>query len=268
LAGNNDHDKLADLCSKKFEDQAIWFLNAFWDDFASAEAENCWNAVQVAHKQDVNHNGVLDEFEAHRFLEIQNEEITVLAMRDKLRKTGAISPEERPKSVPLSHYLIFKYNVDWKEMVNAPQGSREEIEQAQRMLEEVMEAFKQSEQRDREAAAALRDAQAAEAEAKHREADAKAKEADARLREAQAKQSEAAAQQKEADAKAREDQAFQDEAQAKQKVAELAVKEEEEKTAKAELEAALAEVKAQEEAYNAEIERLKRKHGGRDCGSG
>jgi hypothetical protein len=41
------------------------------------------------------------------------------------------------KKVPLIHILIFKYGVDWKELVNAPQGNKEDIEKAQKLLDEV-----------------------------------------------------------------------------------------------------------------------------------
>eukprot|EP00005_Dracoamoeba_jomungandri_P000165 CAMPEP_0174253546 /NCGR_PEP_ID=MMETSP0439-20130205/2913_1 /TAXON_ID=0 /ORGANISM="Stereomyxa ramosa, Strain Chinc5" /LENGTH=362 /DNA_ID=CAMNT_0015334629 /DNA_START=1 /DNA_END=1086 /DNA_ORIENTATION=+ len=287
LQGGDDHARLCDLCTYSFKDQAIWFLNSYWDDFGSSEAENVWNAVVVANKTDVNKNGVLDEFEGHRFLEQLNEEMTVLSMRDKLRESGAISKEDRPKTVPLTHYFIIKYNVDWHEMINAPQGSKEEVERAREMLERVQAAFRECEERDSAATAAVleakareaeaikredeakareADAKAREADAKEREAearaseaDAKAREADARQREAEAKASEADAKQKEADAKEREAQAVADEEQAKQKVAELQVKEEEERSAKAELEAALAELKAQEDAYNSQIALLKKK---------
>ena len=41
------------------------------------------------------------------------------------------------KKVPLFHILIFKYGVDWKELVNAPQGNKEDIDKAQKLLDEV-----------------------------------------------------------------------------------------------------------------------------------
>jgi hypothetical protein len=61
----------------------------------------------------------LDEFQAHRFLEHFKETLTVQAMRDRLRSTGAIVGTV--KRVPLTHILTFKYNADWHKLVNAPQ---------------------------------------------------------------------------------------------------------------------------------------------------
>jgi len=252
LQGADDHAKLNDLCTKTFKEQAIWFLNSFWEEYGATESEFCWECVQTCEKVDVNNNGVIDEFEGHRFLELMKEEMTVLQMRKKLRDTGAIDETDRPKTVPLIHYLVFRYGVDWHFMVNCPQGSREEIEKAQQMLESVQAAFKESQARDAQAAAALIEAQNREREAKEREEQAVAAEAEAQRREAQAKE-------KEAESHEAAEQAKVDEQLAREKEAELQVKVEEEKTAKAELEAALAEVKAQEDAYNAQIASLKKK---------
>ena len=33
LNGATDLEKLRDLCSKTHKEQAVWFLNAFWEDF-------------------------------------------------------------------------------------------------------------------------------------------------------------------------------------------------------------------------------------------
>jgi len=66
--------------------------------------------------------------------------MTVTEMRDNLRSTGAISGNVR--MVPLTHILIFRFKVDWHKLVNASQGdNRKEIEEAQRLLDEVQKAF-------------------------------------------------------------------------------------------------------------------------------
>jgi hypothetical protein len=54
----------------------------------------------------------------------------------RLRSLGAIETGVA-KKVPLIHMLIFKYGVDWKELVNAPQGNKDDIEKAQKLLDEV-----------------------------------------------------------------------------------------------------------------------------------
>jgi len=87
----------------------------------------------------------LDEVNAHRFLELLGETLTVMAMRERLRKTGALSPTERPKLVPITHYLLFKYEVNWHTLVNSAGDNSKELEKAQRLLDEVMAAFAEAE---------------------------------------------------------------------------------------------------------------------------
>jgi hypothetical protein len=53
-------------------------------------------------------------------------------MRTSLRSTGAISEKARPKTVPLTHILLFKFGVDFHELVNRTQGdNKEEMDEAQ-----------------------------------------------------------------------------------------------------------------------------------------
>jgi len=233
LSGANDHDKLAELANKNYKDQAVWFLNAFWDELpGSKEGEVLYNHVQhIAELDSIEkkEGNSVDELQAHRFLEKLHETMTVQTMRDKLRSTGALGPNERPKMVPLVHYLIIRYNINWHTLVNAAQGSREEILKAQKMLDEVNEAFAAAHARATEAAAALKSAKAAEAEAKR---------------------SEAAAIQAENEAVKRDEQATQAAAIAQQREEEL-------RAAQEELEASLNELKSQEDAYNNRTNELK-----------
>ncbi len=110
-----------------------------------------------------------------------------------VRSTGAIAAQGQVKRVPLTYYLIVRYNIDWKVLVNAPQGSKEEIAKAQAFLDQVQAAFQESEARDAEASAALEESRALEAEAKEREKEAKAREEEAKERETEAKAREAEA---------------------------------------------------------------------------
>eukprot|EP00008_Paramoeba_atlantica_P005256 CAMPEP_0201487400 /NCGR_PEP_ID=MMETSP0151_2-20130828/12828_1 /ASSEMBLY_ACC=CAM_ASM_000257 /TAXON_ID=200890 /ORGANISM="Paramoeba atlantica, Strain 621/1 / CCAP 1560/9" /LENGTH=421 /DNA_ID=CAMNT_0047872417 /DNA_START=27 /DNA_END=1292 /DNA_ORIENTATION=+ len=252
LEGSTDLDKLHNLCKKTHKEQAVWFLNAFWEDFAEAEAEKFWDFVQMCHKIDnAKEAGIeLDEMEAHRFLEKADEAHTVLEMRSRLRKTGAIGASERPKVVPLSHYLLFKYDNKsaklFQELVNRSQGdNRKAIEEAQSKLDAVSVAFDEASRTAAAASAALKEAQSQEAAAKQREGEAIKAEADAKKSEAEAHQSSENAAKREASAKA--------------SAAELAVREEEVRKSQEELAAALAEVQKQEEAYNSKTQLLKKK---------
>merc|ERR1711874_494243 len=221
LPGANDNEKLNALCEKTYKEQAVWFLNAFWEEFAQKEAERLWGYVHKCAEIDAEFHGEgsgLDEMAAHVFLEKFAETLTVRELRAKLRSTGAIGESERPKKVPLTHYLLFRYNVDWHKLVNSSQGDNSaEIAKAQEMLNQVTAAFQEAQRTATAAAQALLEAETSAAKAKSREEESKV-----------------AAEQSR-------------------------VAEEDAKAAQAELEAALAEVKAQEDAYNSKTEDLKKK---------
>eukprot|EP00013_Stygamoeba_regulata_P022865 CAMPEP_0177666776 /NCGR_PEP_ID=MMETSP0447-20121125/21762_1 /TAXON_ID=0 /ORGANISM="Stygamoeba regulata, Strain BSH-02190019" /LENGTH=199 /DNA_ID=CAMNT_0019172947 /DNA_START=46 /DNA_END=641 /DNA_ORIENTATION=+ len=181
LPGATDFEKLESLCARTYKAQALWFLNAFWDSFGEAEAENLWNYVHKAVEIDMDSREAgthLNEMEAHRLLESFDETMTVREMRTYLRQHGAIG--ERVKNVPLTHWWIAKYKADWTVLVNAPQGDNSEaIEKAQAMLESAQAALNEATARANEAANALRESIAAEESAKAREAEAKQAEAQA-----------------------------------------------------------------------------------------
>jgi len=215
-----DNEKLEQLTKKTYKDQAIWFLNGFWDT-KSSEAELLWNYVFKCKELDLELHEAgsgLDEMKAHVFLEFFHETQTVREMRESLRSTGAIGQNERPKLVPLTHWLLFKYKVDWRALINSPQGdNKEEILKAQRMLDEVSKALKESEEKASAAAQSALQARSAAAEAKKSEEASYARAEESKQREIEAQ------------------------------------------AAKKELEAALAEVKAQEDAYNNKTKDLERK---------
>lgn len=221
---------LDNLCKKTYKEQAIWFLNAFWNSFAKDEAEKIWEYVQKLNELDLEKHeegcGV-DELRAHVFLEKFSETLTVREMREKLRSTGAIGQNERPQLVPLTHYLLFRYDADWHTLMTAPQGDPEQV----RMAQEKLQA----------AQAAVEEAKAASDEA--------------RAREREAVQQEEKSKQREAESYAAAQRSKEAEAEAAQREKELAA-------AKVELEAALKELEAQEAAYKAKTEELQRKSEG------
>jgi len=275
---STDLDKLHVVCQKTYKEQAVWFLNCFWEEFADKEAELIWQYVLKNAELDLENHETgsgLDEMKAHVFLERFDETLTVREMRAKLRSTGAIGESERPKLVPLMHYLLYKYNADWHTLVDETrQGdNKEELEKAEQMLKEVQQAFQESERAASAARKALLEAQSKEADAKAREAEAVARENEAVQRENEAVQREKEAVERENAAKASEQQAKQREAAAKasaeesRKIEEQAKKdavaakqaEVDAQAAQKELEAALAELKKEEDAFNAKKSELERK---------
>jgi DNA repair exonuclease SbcCD ATPase subunit len=179
LPGKNDNEKLANLCNKTYKEQAVWFLNAFWEPLGKTENQRIWDYVKKLNQIDLQKheegNGV-DEVQAHKFLETFGETLTVMAMREKLRQTGAISQSDRPKLVPLIHYLLFRYNVDWHELVNSAGDKSQEMIKAQKLLDEVLAAFKELDVKAREARAQEAPFKAAQEEVDSALADVKAQE--------------------------------------------------------------------------------------------
>jgi len=69
-------------------------------------------------------------------------------MREKLTSYGV----EKVRNIPISHYLMWKYNLKASEVANAPQGSNpEELAEAQRLLQQVQAALREVERSAQEA---------------------------------------------------------------------------------------------------------------------
>jgi len=131
---------LLELTRKRYSDQAIWFLNGFWTEGAEAEAENIWKFTEGFVSLDTRkkEGNELDEFWSHKFLESLGETLTVINLRDKLRKIDL----DANGKMSLLEYLMFKYSKQIPQVLNAPQGDNtEEIEKAQKEFRAVQEAL-------------------------------------------------------------------------------------------------------------------------------
>jgi len=176
LKGSSDQEKLDDLCKKNYKEQAIWYLNAFWKKLGEKEAANIWT---FKHKYDsLDPQGAegcqLDELNAHRFLEANKETLTVSALRQKLAEAG-VDKNTKRKYVPLIHYLLFRYKDNLHTLVTASQGdNQDEIDQAQRMLDQVSAAFEASQAAEAAAKQRAEEARVAEAAAKAAQAELEA----------------------------------------------------------------------------------------------
>jgi len=135
----DDKAKLLALTRSKYSDQAIWYLNGFWTEGAEGEAENVWNYTQkfISLDEKKKEGNELDEFWSHKFLESLGETLTVINLRDKLRKIDL----DANGKMSLMEYLMFKYSKSIPEVLNAPQGDPREIEKAQRDFREVQNAL-------------------------------------------------------------------------------------------------------------------------------
>jgi hypothetical protein len=144
------------IVKKTHTQQAIWWLNGFWNEGASSEAEKIYNFVQTFKEIEYGQKVIerkgkgkeliaeykegcdLDEFKAHKFLESVSEILTVKQLREKLEAIDL----DKNRKLALSEYLLFKYSKKAKQLVDAPQGGNEkELKAAQDALTEVQTAL-------------------------------------------------------------------------------------------------------------------------------
>ena len=182
LAGG-DVAKLRALSAVPYKDQAQWFLNAFWAGetgpcFSANEdkAEEIWAIVNKAvtlDKKKGEEGCELDEWEAHQLLESFGCTLTVEKMRAVLKDIDL----DFNKMMSLTEYFIFKFEVDWKTLVNAPQGEEDKeavaaaaakVDAAKRAMAEVQASAERSREEakkaeEEEAQAAIAEKEATEA---------------------------------------------------------------------------------------------------------
>eukprot|EP00013_Stygamoeba_regulata_P027491 CAMPEP_0177652564 /NCGR_PEP_ID=MMETSP0447-20121125/13205_1 /TAXON_ID=0 /ORGANISM="Stygamoeba regulata, Strain BSH-02190019" /LENGTH=334 /DNA_ID=CAMNT_0019155833 /DNA_START=28 /DNA_END=1032 /DNA_ORIENTATION=- len=145
-----DQQKFADLCKKSYKEQAIWFLNGFWNDGADPDFANIvWKWVKEFIKLDnmsTDPKGAagneLDQFWSAKFLEDNDEPMTQTAKKEALR---AIDTDNNGK-MALLEYLIWKKKKTPSQCATAPQGSLTEAEQremeaAQASMEKLAQAL-------------------------------------------------------------------------------------------------------------------------------
>jgi len=184
LPGASDHEKLLALAGMTYTQQACWFLNGFWDEHEK-NAELMWSWVETFGKFDLQ-NGVngtgLDEMNAHRFLENFHETMTVQEMRNKMRETKALEPNERPKVSALVHIAIVKFNLDWHKLVNSSISNPAELRKAQDQLEVVRVAFEKCREAEAPFKAAQEEVETALREVKTQEDTYQGKISDAKKR--------------------------------------------------------------------------------------
>jgi len=129
-----------ELTGMKYVDQAKWFLNGFWMDGAQQETETIWKTTQKFIELDPKKatGCELDEFWSHKLLESFGETLTVLALRDRLRKIDL----DCNGKMALLEYFCSKYNKSVKQVINAPQGDNtEQVQEAAQKLEAVQNAL-------------------------------------------------------------------------------------------------------------------------------
>jgi len=155
----------SEIVTKKYSDQAIWFMNGFWQE-AEPQAESIWKWVELFSELDQDKKGdgcELDEFWSHKFLESLGQTMTVIEMREKFRTIDV----DFNKRMSLTEFLAYHFKKSIQEVIDAPQGdNQEEIEAAQAAVEAAQKAVDEMVARLDEATRAAEAADAAAAKAK------------------------------------------------------------------------------------------------------
>ena len=97
----------------------------------------------------------LDEFWSHKFLETLGETLTVIQLREKMRAIDL----DFDKKMSVIEYLIFRYKLTVRAVVEAPQGGNPEelhqaelkVEAAQKAVAEMLEKLEQAKRSEAEA---------------------------------------------------------------------------------------------------------------------
>merc|ERR1711991_285923 len=123
-----------------YGEQAVWFLNGFWNRGMEDEKEVIFKVYEMfSELDDAAEQGCeLDEHKAHRFLELLDNTMTVVAMRKKLREID----QDANGQMALLEYLVFRYGFSVEDTANAPQGDNsEELAKAKALFDEVMKSL-------------------------------------------------------------------------------------------------------------------------------
>jgi len=170
-----------DICKKTHSQQAIWWLNGFWNQGAKEDANLIYDFVQkfkelefgekVIEKKgkakektsEYKEGSDLDEFQAHRFLESQGETLTVVELRKRIEAIDL----DKNKRLALSEYLLSKYKRTPEQLVKAPQGdNKKKIDEAEAQVNQVKAALTDVQQKLEAQKTALEQQKIEEASAK------------------------------------------------------------------------------------------------------
>ena len=127
------------IVKKKYADQAVWFLNGFWEE-VQPHAEDVWKWAELFAELDQEKKAEgceLDEFWSHKFLERLGETMTVIEMREKFRTIDV----DFNKRMSLIEFLAYRFKKTIQEVIDAPQGgNQEEINKAQAAVDAAQKA--------------------------------------------------------------------------------------------------------------------------------
>jgi len=130
MAESSWKDDWKTLVAMTHTEQAIWFLNGFWND-VEKDKELIWEYAHTfieiecgkpklygSKKWEEKEGNDLNQFQSHQFLEKIGETLTVKKLQEELKKIDI----DNNKRMCITEYLIYKYKKKGEETVNSPQG--------------------------------------------------------------------------------------------------------------------------------------------------
>ena len=236
----NEFDRFKGSNAEPYKAQAVWFLNSFWKQGPTFgdnpdECENVWAYVKKCTELDRRGEAgnELNEFDAHRVLEALEEALTVRDMREVLKAADL----DFNKFVSLTEFLLYKYKVDWKVLINAPQGNVDQVKlkKAEDTVAQAQEDMKKGAKGVGGQVRALMDASHAEMEAKQKEGQARDEEKEAYGAEIRGQGGRSKAISTEEAAKASESEAFRKEGDSRKAEEDAKAKEAEQQAVEAQV---------------------------------
>lgn len=126
--------------SKEYGRQAQFFMNAFWTECASEEADNIFAAVEEFANWDKKggvHGHSLNEWDSHKLLEALGQTLTGLEFRAAMAEID----QDHDKKMSVLEYLLWRYrdisSVTIHELLTRPQGTNDAVERAMAALDAV-----------------------------------------------------------------------------------------------------------------------------------
>eukprot|EP01105_Mastigella_eilhardi_P022299 TRINITY_DN5489_c0_g1_i1.p1 TRINITY_DN5489_c0_g1~~TRINITY_DN5489_c0_g1_i1.p1 ORF type:complete len:289 (+),score=113.70 TRINITY_DN5489_c0_g1_i1:80-946(+) len=145
MATNTKLEKFVELTKMPYRDQAVWFLNGFWGEGIDPnEANKVWTYVEKFVALDLQSSGKkgtagneLDQFWSAKFLEDFNQALSAIARKEALRQ---IVTNNRGM-MSCIEFLVWTYKKTVNATVDAPQGTSQDLVDAQKALRKVQTAL-------------------------------------------------------------------------------------------------------------------------------
>jgi len=165
MAEGKDQKAFNEVTTRRYADQAMFFLNAFWPEMGD-KAEQVWGYWQKFVELDKLQWGALpegkrdeewkegsslDEFWSHKYLESFGKVLTALKFREEFKKIDV----NFDKRMALVEFCLWDFKQTVEELMKRPQGTNEELVKAQAALREVQAEIKKIEDKKTKLEAAM-----------------------------------------------------------------------------------------------------------------